>query len=59
MVCFLPGVKNTDAPLPQPAGRRRIPLADLLRGDTEVVILHDGAEYVLRLTRNGKLLLTK
>ncbi|MFT3736668.1 MAG: hemin uptake protein HemP [Rhodocyclaceae bacterium] len=31
----------------------------LLRGDTCVHIEHDGVLYVLRATRNGKLILTK
>lgn len=32
--------------------------AELLRGREEVVILHNGREYRLRLTRLGKLILT-
>jgi hemin uptake protein HemP len=38
---------------------RRIKLSDLLAGGREAVLLHDGAEYRLRLTSNGKLILTK
>lgn len=34
-------------------------LADLLRGSAELLIEHAGAVYRLRLTRNGKLILTK
>lgn len=34
-------------------------LADLLRGRPELLIEHAGALYRLRLTRNGKLILTK
>lgn len=37
----------------------RIPIADLLGGGREAVLVHDGAEYRLRLTSNGKLILTK
>ena len=39
--------------------RRRIDVADLLGADREVCLVHRGAEYLLRLTSNGKLLLTK
>lgn len=38
---------------------KRIALRDLLGGGREAVLLHDGAEYRLRLTSNGKLILTK
>ncbi|HWA69501.1 MAG TPA: hemin uptake protein HemP [Rhizomicrobium sp.] len=38
---------------------RRIAIGDLLGGGREAVLVHDGAEYRLRLTRNGKLILTK
>jgi hemin uptake protein HemP len=38
---------------------REIPLEEILRGAMEVVIVHGGARYVLRITRNGKLILTK
>ena len=38
---------------------KKIALRDLLEGAREAVLLHDGAEYRLRLTSNGKLILTK
>jgi hemin uptake protein HemP len=38
---------------------RRIAISELLGGGREAVLLHDGAEYRLRLTSNGKLILTK
>lgn len=38
---------------------RRIAIGDLLNGGREAVLLHDGVEYRLRLTSNGKLILTK
>lgn len=37
----------------------RIAIGDLLAGGREAVLLHDGTEYRLRLTSNGKLILTK
>ena len=41
----------------QPA--KRIAVSDLMGGGREAVLLHDGDEYRLRLTSNGKLILTK
>jgi hemin uptake protein HemP len=38
---------------------RRIAIRELLGGGREAVLLHDGTEYRLRLTSNGKLILTK
>ena len=38
---------------------KRIALRDLLGGGREAVLVHDGSEYRLRLTSNGKLILTK
>ena len=40
-------------------GRRRLKSAFLFQGRREVVIVHEGEEYILRITRNGKLILTK
>jgi hemin uptake protein HemP len=37
---------------------RKIPSESLLRGVREVVIVHRGREYRLRVTQNGKLILT-
>ena len=42
-----------------PAPRPRIPSGDLFGGEREIVILHAGQEYVLRITRSDKLILTK
>jgi hemin uptake protein HemP len=38
---------------------RRIDSPALFRGDREVVIIHQGQEYRLRITRADKLILTK
>ena len=53
------------SPLPPKALRsdvqetaRRIPSQDLLGARGELVILHNGREYRLRLTQQGKLILT-
>lgn len=41
------------------AGLRRLVVAELLAGDREVILEHDGQDYRLRITANGKLILTK
>ncbi len=37
----------------------KMQLADLMGGSREVIIVHQGDEYHLRLTSNNKLILTK
>lgn len=37
----------------------RIPSRVVLGGDTEVVIVHGNEEYLLRATRDGKLILSR
>lgn len=37
----------------------RIKLAELLAGEREAIIEHDGHDYRLRITSKGKLILTK
>jgi len=39
--------------------RKRITTLDLMQGAREIIILHQGEEYVLRITKTGKLILTK
>ncbi len=58
------GKKDTPIPPASPAGRSPQPLVipsdTLFRPDRrEVVILHEGHAYRLRLTRQNKLILTK
>jgi hemin uptake protein HemP len=38
---------------------RRLRVAELLAGDREVILEHSGQDYRLRITANGKLILTK
>lgn len=38
---------------------RRIPLESILQGASEIVIVHNGHDYRLRITAKGKLILTK
>ena len=43
-----------------PAGKKpRIESDRLFQGGSEIVIVHQNEEYSLRITRNGKLILTK
>jgi hemin uptake protein HemP len=37
----------------------RYVVSELLRGEREAVLEHDGAEYRLRVTSKGRLILTK
>lgn len=53
--------KSPSSKAPVTPGRPvpRISVNDLLAGGREAVLVHDGAEYRLRLTSNRKLILTK
>lgn len=42
-----------------PPQRKRITTADLMQGAREIIVLHHGEEYLLRITKAGKLILTK
>jgi len=49
-------------PRPSPAavGRpRRLKVSELLGGEREAILEHGGQDYRLRITANGKLILTK
>ena len=37
----------------------RIIVSELLAGGREAILVHDGQDYRLRITANGKLILTK
>jgi len=57
-------VSRDDPPAPEgkaaPTGRpRRLKVSDLLAGEREAILEHDGQDYRLRITANGKLILTK
>lgn len=49
---------HQDAPLPA-GGRPRFEVEKLMAGRREVILLHGGEDYVLRITSKGKLILTK
>lgn len=38
---------------------KRITIAELMGGQNEIIIVHDGETYRLRITGNNKLILTK
>ena len=46
---------------PSPSGGppRRIKVSELLAGEREAILEHNGQDYRLRITANGKLILTK
>jgi hemin uptake protein HemP len=43
----------------RPAKPRRLKVSDLMAGEREAVLEHGGQDYRLRITANGKLILTK
>ena len=45
-------------PQRQDASPNRVTSSQLLGGKPELIIVHDGREYRLRITQNGKLILT-
>jgi len=44
---------------PRPCAPAEIPASTLFQGRQEIRIEHQGEQYRLRITRNGKLILTK
>jgi hemin uptake protein HemP len=46
-------------PVPPAAGPRRLKVSDLMEGEREAILEHNGQEYRLRITASGKLILTK
>ena len=53
--------RQPDAPTPagsQTSTERRIPSSELFGGAREIVIEHGGRIYRMRITQNGKLILT-
>lgn len=54
----LPGPAPTQDRASGPTGAR-ISVEDLLQGAREMILVHDGQDYRLRVTSKGKLILTK
>jgi len=52
--------RGAQTPPPRPnAQPRRLKVSELLAGEREAILEHSGQEYRLRITANGKLILTK
>ncbi|MBX9588505.1 MAG: hemin uptake protein HemP [Hyphomonadaceae bacterium] len=50
--------RSPDASQPD-TRHRRLKVSELLAGGREAILEHDGQDYRLRITANGKLILTK
>jgi len=53
-----PRYEPSTSPVSSPQ-RKRITTVDLMQGAREIIVLHQGEEYLLRITKSGKLILTK
>lgn len=51
-------MSTKSTPIPPPQAPQRVTSEALLGPRRELVIVHNGREYKLRLTQNGKLILT-
>ncbi len=51
--------RESQPPREDPASVLTYAVSDLLRGGREAILVHNGAEYRLRITANGRLILTK
>jgi len=50
----------TEPPNPEKQNKKvRVLVSDILQGGKEAILEHDGQDYRLRITANGKLILTK
>jgi hemin uptake protein HemP len=58
-VNFSPNRTATSSLSTTASKKPRIESAELFDGSSEIVIVHQKEEYSLRITRNGKLILTK
>jgi hemin uptake protein HemP len=56
---FAPQAPNGATPSTAPARKPRIESQRLFQGNSEIVIVHHDQEYSLRITKKGKLILTK
>jgi hemin uptake protein HemP len=51
---------SLNTPQPRSASpARRLPVRNLLQNANTLILEHKGQDYILRVTRNGKLILTK
>jgi hemin uptake protein HemP len=56
---FMPAAAEPPYAEPELARPRIVTSGDLFGGESEVLILHNGVPYRLRITRQDKLILTK
>lgn len=56
---LMPADARLAVPPPSAIPRRTLLSEQLLRGQEEVLVVHQGQTYRLRATRSGKLILTK
>jgi hemin uptake protein HemP len=54
-----PGLAPVFAGSALPDGRRQVAVSAILGADQEVLLIHNGEAYRLRITANNKLILTK
>ena len=54
-----PPPPTPERPAPTATQLRRVAVSDLLAGEEVVILMHNGQEYRLRVTRANKLILTK
>jgi hemin uptake protein HemP len=54
-----PETTSTEAMRAAPQGPVRVLVSKILAGGREAILEHDGQDYRLRITSNGKLILTK
>jgi hemin uptake protein HemP len=54
-----PASATADTERPAAVGPVRVLVSDILAGGREAILVHDGQDYRLRITANGKLILTK
>lgn len=53
------GVEDPGEASRQTSQRPRLKVAELLAGHREAILEHNGQDYLLRITANGRLILTK
>ena len=53
-------IQGAAGPPSPPGGKpRRLKVSEIMEGEREAILEHDGQEYRLRITASGKLILTK
>ncbi|MEQ8823325.1 MAG: hemin uptake protein HemP [Filomicrobium sp.] len=52
-------IEPPDPAAPAAKNVRRIPVLDLFEGSNELILIHNGDDYRLRITSKGRLILTK